>query len=380
MVRWTLTASGLLLLAGVLAGCEAAPARQSDAALPKTGDQGPNTSLEALAEGSGGTPILNVPDPHAPPRGDLAREAELAAINLEKLLASGVLDRARQGDASSGTPTSEPEAYAFEPPEEFVGPIAEVVPPPEPEPEPFDQTLDLAQRIAKLLREPGEGRRKIPDAVALGPIEALEPGILADLEDPDNRIGPKLSTEDREALIGARDAILANPAGANEALVKALSKLAPPPTLKIARAALCSRVTGFGHYDPLPTSTFVFGRPIRVIVYVELDGFTARPAREGDVALSGASLGELVTVDLSQALSLYADPSGLLSWHRPARAVVETSRNKRRDFYVIQQIELPATLSIGRYNLKVTVKDRTSGSEAEAVLPISVVADRSAQR
>jgi hypothetical protein len=38
-------------------------------------------------------------------------------------------------------------------------------------------------------------------------------------------------------------------------------------------------------------------------------------------------------------------------------------------------IELPATLSIGRYNLKVTVTDRTTGAQAERVLPIEVVAD-----
>jgi hypothetical protein len=95
---------------------------------------------------------------------------------------------------------------------------------------------------------------------------------------------------------------------------------------------------------------------------------------------SGSSLSDLISVDLSQSLSLYQDQGGLLSWHRPARPVIETSRNKRRDFYIIQQIELPSGLSIGRYNLKVTIKDRTSGGEAETILPITIVADRSAQR
>lgn len=365
--RWMVSA----LVLAALAGCAAEP---SASRATSSAGEGPNTSLEALTQGSGGAALLPPPAIEAEPASDLAREAELAAINLEKLLASGVVAKPVAAD-----PPPAVEEFLFEPTTEFVGPLAEaqeLVTPVEP----FDATVDLAQRIARLLRDPGEGRQKMPDAVALGPIEALEPGILADLEEADNRIGPKLSAEDRAALIAARDNILANPAGVNESLVRALSKLAPPPTLKIARSALCTRVNGFGHYEPLGTTTFLFGRPIRAIVYVELDGFASRPAREGDPAQSGSSLSEQVSVDLTQSLSLYQDPSGLLSWHRPARAVIETSRNKRRDFYVIQQIELPGTLSIGRYNLKVTVKDRTSGSEAEAVLPITVVADRSAQR
>jgi hypothetical protein len=54
---------------------------------------------------------------------------------------------------------------------------------------------------------------------------------------------------------------------------------------------------------------------------------------------------------------------------------VDTSRNKRRDFYLINRIELPSTLSIGRYQLKVIMRDLVSGAEAEAIIPIEIVAE-----
>jgi hypothetical protein len=220
--------------------------------------------------------------------------------------------------------------------------------------------------------------KRIPDAVALAPIESMSPGVLADIESPKNYLGAKLSAEDRATLADARDRILAQPGAANDALARSLARLAPPPQLKIGRALLCTRVQGFGRYDPYDTNTFIARRPIRAIVYIELDGFLSRPARGVDPVDSSMSLSDQVSVELSQSLTLFHDPSGLQAWHRPAKSVVDTSRNKRRDFYLIQQIELPDTLSVGKYNLKVTVKDVTSGSEAEAVLPISVVADASA--
>jgi hypothetical protein len=366
----------MLGLAGALAGCEAPgakPVNPADSTDTTVAEAAPNTSLEALADRSARPPLNLQPPGFDTPPTDLEREATLAALNLERLMASGA--------AKPRPPEPPPEDFVFEPTTEFVGPEAIALEPPAPPPqEPFDPTLEMAQRMARLLREPAPGKPRMPDAVALSPIEALEPGILADLEAPDNRIGPRLTAEERQTLIAARDNILASPGTANESLVRALSRLAPPPELKIARAALCTRVTGFGHYDPFPSTTFLHARPIRAIVYVEVEGFMTRPAREGDPIGSGASLAEMLSVDLSQSLSLYQDPGGLLSWHRPARPVVETSRNKRRDFYIIQQIELPSGLSIGRYNLKVTVKDRTTGAEAETILPISIVADRSAQR
>jgi hypothetical protein len=110
-------------------------------------------------------------------------------------------------------------------------------------------------------------------------------------------------------------------------------------------------------------------------LYSELDGFNTRPARESDRLQTSVPMQDQVSVDLAQEISLYHDADGLLAWYRPAQGVVETSRSKRRDFYLIQIIDLPSTLSIGRFNLKITVTDRTTGTQAQTILPIEIVAD-----
>jgi hypothetical protein len=363
-----LVAAGLV---GALAGCGS----------PRY--EAPNTSLTALTDpGARATRIETAKQPKTAP-GDLSSLAAQAAIDLQQVIDSGALNRPRKAaEPSAITPlaadaTSSPQAELVGPPLPpdlpTASPTAELPPLP-----PEDPLLELAKRMASLLREQGEGRAKFPDAVALAPIEAMQPGVLADLESPKNVLGPKLSVEDRRALIDARDRILAQPGVANESLTKTLAKLAPPPSLKIGRAVLCTKVKGFGSYDPFNTDTFVVGRAIRAIVYIELDGFMTRPARASDPIDPSLSLADQVSVELSQSITLFHDPSGLQAKFIPWKTVVDTSRNRRRDFYLIQQIELPNTLSIGRYNLKVTVKDATSGSEAEAVMPLNIVADSSA--
>src|SRR5262245_38017580 len=169
----------------------------------------------------------------------------------------------------------------------------------------------------------------------------MRPGVLADLESEGNALGPRLTREDRKALVDARERVLAQPGAAQESLGKILARLAPATTLKIPRVALCTRVSGFGRFETFASDTFVAGRVLRAIVYSELDGFAYRPAREGDPAQAGVPAAEQVSVELSQSVSLYHDPSGLLAWHRPAQRVVETTRNKRRDFYLIHQVALP---------------------------------------
>ncbi len=179
---------------------------------------------------------------------------------------------------------------------------------------------------------------------------------------------PKPADEPKPAPVPAKPKI--EPPAPPEA------KPASSSNLRVARAVLCTKVMGFGKYNPYSSTTFSAGRAVPAIIYVEIENFASRPARDGDPAIADAALSELSSVELSQSLTLYQDPSGLQAWHHPSQSVVETSRGQRRDFYLIQQVELPRTLSIGRYNLKVTVKDKTSGQESEAMIPVTIVAGR----
>lgn len=240
-----------------------------------------------------------------------------------------------------------------------------------------DPLVDTSARMASLLRQTdASGKALITDLAAILPVESMRPGVLATLGDTGNPLA-SLSEQDKSTLIAARDRLLADPSNASNDLIKSLR---PAGGLMILRTALCTRVEGFGRFDPYSTSTFVQGRTLRAIVYVELDGFATRPARDSDPVMSNVAIDEQVSVDLTQSLSLYHDADDLLAWHRPARGVIETSRNKRRDFYLIQQIDLPPTLTVGRYNLKVTVTDRTTQAQAEAIIPIEIVAHESALR
>lgn len=240
---------------------------------------------------------------------------------------------------------------------------------------PSDPVTDLAHRIAAMLREPGTPERpRIADAAAIAAIESLRPGAMADLDTSASKLASSLSPDDRATLLDARDRLAGRHAQANEELGKLLTAVSPAPTLTIARASLCTRVTGFGAYTPYASTVFRAGQPIRAIVYIELDHFAARPARDGDQVFADAPIDQQVSVELSQSVSLFQDPGGLLAWHTPAQPITDTSRSKRRDFYLIQRIELPRTLSIGKYNIKVQVKDLVANAEAEAVIPITVVA------
>jgi hypothetical protein len=252
---------------------------------------------------------------------------------------------------------------------------------------PTDPTAALASKVAALLRTPAEGasvpREKDPAAAAsaLAALESLAPGLLQQLASASGTTHDALSEEDRATLLSSAELVRAQPAKAgpavNKALAQALSRMGGTMPLRIPRTALCTRVLGFGRFETFATDTFLAGQPIRAIVYTEVDGFAYRAAKEGDPVQRNLPLAEQQTVELSQRLSLYHDQSGLLAWHRPAQKVVETTRNQRRDFFLIHQIELPKTLGVGTYILKVTVDDATNGSSTEASIPIKVVAERS---
>ncbi|MCX5689850.1 MAG: hypothetical protein NTV94_08745 [Planctomycetota bacterium] len=237
------------------------------------------------------------------------------------------------------------------------------------------QTVELAASIAGLLREPGTPEHpRMSDAAAIAAIQSLRPGSIAELEQPTSFLGSALSAVDRQTLVESRDRLVQQGAPALADLQKHIKGISPGPVLTIARAALCTKVSGFGNFAPYPTNVFRVGTTIRAIIYIELENFITRPARDGDRIAKDTPVDQQVSVDVSQSVSIFQEAGGMLAWHSPPRPIIDTSRSARRDFYLIQQIELPRTLSIGRYNLKVQIKDLGNNSEAETVIPISIVA------
>ncbi|MCG8403178.1 MAG: hypothetical protein MJA84_16535, partial [Firmicutes bacterium] len=57
--------------------------------------------------------------------------------------------------------------------------------------------------------------------------------------------------------------------------------------------------------------------------------------------------------------------------------ITDVSRNVRRDFFLVQMIELPKRLTLGEFALKVRVTDEHGQTRDETTIPIEIVADQS---
>jgi len=133
--------------------------------------------------------------------------------------------------------------------------------------------------------------------------------------------------------------------------------------LTIRRAALARRVEGFGAFEPLPTPLLA-GRSHPMGLYIEIEGFSRKPDGQ-----------RRYVVELGEEVTVRHEADDLLAWRRPEQIVRDVSLNKRRDFYLVDRIDLPATLTVGRYILKARVRDVATGQIAEAAIPFEVVAD-----
>jgi hypothetical protein len=182
----------------------------------------------------------------------------------------------------------------------------------------------------------------------------------------------KLSPKDQEmvqgyhrSLVTLRGELLAgNGKVDREAVTSRLDELFGSQPVTIRTVKLCEKVMGYGVYDSFPDEVFVAGREQKLIVYVELDNFESAARDSGDG----------YEVRLRQEVELY-ESSGFEVWsHEPVK-IVDVSRNKRRDFFVVQLVTLPAQLSMGEYHLKIRVYDENASTRDETSVTIRIVAD-----
>lgn len=198
---------------------------------------------------------------------------------------------------------------------------------------------------------------------------------------PDRELSPEalpgLTDRERELLGIMQDFFIRVAAeldetGDPEALVTAVAELqralTREPRLQLDSALLCRSVAGFADYDEFRRSNgpyrFLAGSGQGVVVYVEVDDFTSE--------LNGN--GEWVT-ELSQRLVIYNDRDGIPVWTEDWQAAVDITHQKRNDFFMVQLIEISPLLSVGRYQLKVTLRDEKSKAEAETAIEFELVAD-----
>lgn len=150
-------------------------------------------------------------------------------------------------------------------------------------------------------------------------------------------------------------------------MVAQIDKVFGTQPLSIETLALCRRVDSYGVYQPFATTQFLGGRTNRVLVYVELENFHHEPTEDGRYE-----------VKLEQSVEVY-DALGQTTVlrHGPEK-LTDTSRRKRRDFFIVYPVNLPARLAQGTYRLKVRLVDMHTGSICEKTLhDIKIVADTS---
>lgn len=192
---------------------------------------------------------------------------------------------------------------------------------------------------------------------------------------PDMRAMASLPQEDRELLTALLDGLSNFRAGVRADNNTLLSrKIAPlldladrlraQSDLTIPTIALCKRVDGFGVYEPIDPPRFGAGREHPVIIYSEVANFDSHRNDK-----------QLWETKLTISQVLYTE-SGLSVWpdKQDVKTITDLSRNRRHDFFLVKVIRLPASLTIGRYLLKVTITDQQANRVAEATLPIVITA------
>ncbi len=256
----------------------------------------------------------------------------------------------------------------------------------------------LTDRLAQSLREDAmRSDTPVAELSKLAVLDTIEPGtferVFGSLAqgDAQTRLNPQevsflgawrdLHTEAGTTMTESGD--ISRLGGSVAGLTHALGG---SQSLGIPQALLCTKVDGFGVYTQLrkygDTYKLLAGRKQKLIVYTEVDNFAhRREVRDG---------AEGYNVELMQdlRLSFSGGSEDVLAWRKSDERISDFSANRRRDFFVVQIIELPETLTIGRYSLKVVLRDTSmdtdssggvpSGRLAQAVIPIEIVADASA--
>lgn len=149
-----------------------------------------------------------------------------------------------------------------------------------------------------------------------------------------------------------------------EVLASQLAEVFGPSELRIKRFELCRRVQSYGVFDPIASRVLLVGKPHRLGLYLEVENFASSEFAPGQFE-----------VKLRQEVELFNAADGLAVWKQPAVAIVDQSRNQRRDFFTWQVVELPTRLTVGRYILKVRVTDAHAGMVSEEALELQIVAD-----
>jgi hypothetical protein len=144
-----------------------------------------------------------------------------------------------------------------------------------------------------------------------------------------------------------------------EAEAEADASAAPASSFRVTNPCFASRVQAWGVVDRFPVDRFRAGR--EVIVYFELDKLSAQATTAGH------------TTCIDTILRL-VDERGATVHEWNFEPLAETCAGRRRDYFARYVVRLPADVPPGPCRLQVVVTDTLAGADADATLPLEIIA------
>ncbi|NRA58875.1 MAG: hypothetical protein HRU13_12240 [Phycisphaerales bacterium] len=376
--RWSVA---LVPFFGLVASC---------ATPTETRDTAPSAALEDLGTPSEPSRVVGGGSEETTGGLSLAEAARRSADDLTELLTQGrPLPRTPTGtEASTPRDPWQPPSARVSQAEQDESASSDQEPTESVEPAPTEQQTPAAEIEAAPVIDPIEAALERFEDDQGDADRALAASMMARLlrlyadRDDGSRPSQALSPAEREmfeALEPVLEAIASGerydaPERAGTAIEEAVLELAEVLPVRIRDAALATDIYGFAAYRPFYSNAFLAGRSNRVLLYTEPSRFVSTPTADPESSGAASNPGA-VEVRLGLELRLFNERGSMLAWRRPEERVAIRSDRPRTEVYLGTVIDLPSSLTVGRYQLKVILRDLADGSEDERVIPIEIVAD-----
>ncbi|HJQ81890.1 MAG TPA: hypothetical protein VJ828_18135 [Lacipirellulaceae bacterium] len=146
-------------------------------------------------------------------------------------------------------------------------------------------------------------------------------------------------------------------------LDEAVSHLRELGSLSVRNLSFCKNVLGYGAIEPYDAEVFSPGQ--QVSLYVEVENYHSRSTEKGFCTLLGSTY-ELLN-EKGERVGGGEIPD-----------VNDCCRSRRRDFHIQYSLTLPETLTPGRYQLQLVIKDRQSDKRGQATVAFEIKGAQSA--
>jgi hypothetical protein len=212
---------------------------------------------------------------------------------------------------------------------------------------PQDLSAQSDNQLGKLLKE-----ESVPDLQSMAGLPPEDRELLGALMDS--------LTNFRNQLRQNNNMLFSKKIGP---LVELGDRLKAQAELAIPTFTFVSQAPAFGVYEKLDPARFIAGKPHTVGVYYEVENFASQLNDK-----------QMYETKLTESIVLYTESSGLPVWTDRKTNLHDLAHRRRHDFFNAKNITLPASLTIGRYLLKVTIEDQQARRIAENTVPVEIVA------